>query len=174
MLYNIQTFILYNKALFINLPFLSFKSFKTERFYVMKNILKTILILFLRLLRHCHCIVYVNSLSFTCFSHKFPENQNIVLKLNFLCFVCSASSNGCCVYDQDDCTETYTLLHVYNLMRECSGKNQCGPLPAPSNVLSSCGNNASTYVRIQYDCMKGKDTLRYFRAKTIANHQIEF
>ena len=87
-----------------------------------------------------------------------------------ICF--RASANGCCVYDPVDCNEAYTLLHVYNLVRECSGKNQCGPLPAPMNTLSSCGDNGSTYVRIQYDCLSGKHTIGRTGQMSVSAHKI--
>lgn len=64
------------------------------------------------------------------------------------------NDGGCCVYNADDCTEPYTKLHIYDLMRACSRKRQCGPLQSPNNILTTCGNNASTYVHLQYDCFR--------------------
>ncbi|XP_060556522.1 uncharacterized protein LOC132717134 [Ruditapes philippinarum] len=79
------------------------------------------------------------------------------------------NKDGCCTYNTEDCMEYYSDLHAYNLYKDCSGKQTCGPLPVPNRILSSCDSKISTYVHVTYECLPVKNEVKFCRVGNLSN-----
>lgn len=57
--------------------------------------------------------------------------------------------------DEADCREPFVKNHAYDLHRECSGRQYCGPMQVPRNMMLSCNNRLSSYAYVTYECVSG-------------------
>lgn len=64
----------------------------------------------------------------------------------------------CCSYEQGDCLQEFSDQDMHPIFNECSGKQQCGWLKAPTiDVKNTCQfRRQSNYIVARIDCINGR------------------